>query len=234
MSDPRCLESRSWQVWWLIDAMGDATRDESAAIARRFALIGELDARRAREWEERNLWCTAPYEAVAAEISAAQNISRGRASGQIHYARVLRDELPEVAAVFATGVIDIRMVLTIIARIENVEDEVMPRLDAALARHAPKWMKLSGPKLRDRIDLWVAKFGCLAGVAATAPGRVVLVIAHMLGHLRVQRGLQHILRELVEQPVGADQLDALFLRLRQQLLSQLPLIHFVRHRIECF
>jgi hypothetical protein len=53
----------------------------------------------------------------------------------------LRDELPEVAAVFATGVIDIRMVLTIIARIENVEDEVMPRLDAALARHAPKWIR---------------------------------------------------------------------------------------------
>ena len=84
----------------LIDAMGEATREESAAIARRFALIGELDARRAREWEERNLWCTDPYEAVAAEIAAAQNISRGRASGQIHYARVLRDELPAVAAVF--------------------------------------------------------------------------------------------------------------------------------------
>ena len=50
------------------------------------------------------------------------------------------------------------MVLTIIARTENVKDEVLPRLDAALARHAPKWMKLSGPKLRDRIDLWVAKF----------------------------------------------------------------------------
>ena len=69
--------------------MGEATRDESAAIARRFALIGELDARRARELVERNLWCTDPYEEVAAEIAAAQNISRGRASGQIHYARVL-------------------------------------------------------------------------------------------------------------------------------------------------
>ena len=32
------------------------------------------------------------------------------------------------------------------------------RLDAAFARHAAKWMKLSGPKLRDRLDLWVAKF----------------------------------------------------------------------------
>ena len=34
----------------------------------------------------------------------------------------------------------------------------MARLDEALARHAEKWMRLSGPKLRDRVDLWVAKF----------------------------------------------------------------------------
>jgi hypothetical protein len=142
----------------LVDAMGDATREESAAVARRFALIGELDARRAREWEERNLWCTDPYEAVVAEIAAAQNISRGRASSQVHYARVLRDALPQVAALFATGAIDVRMVMAIIARTENVEDEVRPQLDAALARHCMKWMKLSGSKLRDRIDLWVARF----------------------------------------------------------------------------
>jgi hypothetical protein len=142
----------------LIDAMGEATRDESAAVARRFALIGQLDARRAKEWEERNLWCTDPYEAVTAEISAAQNISRGRASGQVHYARVLRDKLPQVAGVFATGVIDERMVMTIIVRTENVDADVMARMDAALARHCVKWMRLSGPKLRDRIDLWVAKF----------------------------------------------------------------------------
>ena len=161
MSDPRGTIERMFEDFAdaaLIDAMGAATREESAAVARRFALIGQLDARRAREWEERNLWCTDPYEAVAAEVSAAQNISRGRASGQVHYARVLRDELPEVAAVFATGAIDIRMVLTIIARTENVDDEIKPRLDAALARHCVKWMKLSAPKLRDRIDLWVAKF----------------------------------------------------------------------------
>ena len=34
----------------------------------------------------------------------------------------------------------------------------MAELDEAIARHAEKWMKLSGPKLRDRVDLWVAKF----------------------------------------------------------------------------
>jgi hypothetical protein len=82
----------------------------------------------------------------------------GRAVGQIHYGRALGERLPAVARVFVRGVIDFRMVLMIIARTENVEDAVIAELDAVIARHAEKWMKLSKPKLRDRIDLWVAKF----------------------------------------------------------------------------
>ena len=142
----------------LIDAMGEATRAESMAIAARLAAVGELDARRARELAECSLWRTDPYEEVAAEVSAAQNISRGRASGQIHCARELRDRLPAVAAVFASGSIDYRMVSIIITRTENVEHDVMVDLDAALAGHCVKWMRLSAPKLRDRVDLWAAKF----------------------------------------------------------------------------
>jgi hypothetical protein len=57
----------------LIDVMGEASRDESTAIAHRLAAVGEL------------------------------------------YARTLRERLPALAKVFATGVIDFRMVLTIIA-----------------------------------------------------------------------------------------------------------------------
>lgn len=86
------------------------------------------------------------------------NISRGRVSNQIRYARALRERLPAVAKAFATGVIDFRMILTIIARTENVDDEVVPQLDEALARHVAKWMRFSEPKLRDRLDLWAAKF----------------------------------------------------------------------------
>ena len=138
--------------------MGEATRDESTAIAQRLAAVGELDARRAVELAETFYWRSDPFEEVAAEVSAAQNISRARAGGQVHFARVLRDRLPAVARVFATGVIDFRMVATIIARTENVEDEVIAELDEAIARHCIKWMRLSGPKLRDRVDLWVAKF----------------------------------------------------------------------------
>ncbi len=142
----------------LIDAVGEATRAESVAAARRYGLIGALDARRARELVENNLWCTDPFEEVSAEIAAAENISRGRATHEVHTARLLRDRLPQVAAVFGTGVIDERMVLIIISRTENVEDELMPQVDAALAAHCVKWMRHSGPALVNRLDLWVAKF----------------------------------------------------------------------------
>ncbi|WP_019970845.1 HNH endonuclease signature motif containing protein [Mycobacterium sp. 141] len=142
----------------LIDGLGDAARAEAAAVARRLALIGELDARRERELAETIFWRSDPFEEVAAEVSAALTISRTRAGGQIRRARVLRDKLPQVAAVFAAGTIDYRVVCTIIARTTLVEAAVCPQLDAAVARHAPKWMRLSDQKLQDRVDLWVAKY----------------------------------------------------------------------------
>ena len=142
----------------LIDAMGTAARAESAAIAQRLAAVGELYARRTVEWEGRELWCADPFEAVAAEVSAAQNISRGRAGSQIRYSRELRERLPKVAAAFAAGEIDFRMVSTIINRTSNVTESAIVDVDAALARLVPKWMKLSNSKLADRIDHWIAKF----------------------------------------------------------------------------
>ncbi len=107
----------------LLEVMGEATRDESTSIALRLLAVGELYARRAVEWVERGLWCTDPTAAVAAEISAVQNISHARAVGQVSYGRTLRERLPNVARVFVRGTIDMRMVLTIIARTENVEDD---------------------------------------------------------------------------------------------------------------
>ena len=87
----------------LIDAMAESARAESAAVAGRLTAVGELYARRAAEWADRQLWCTDPFEAVAAEVSAAQNISRARAGTQIRQARELRERLPQVSAVFAAG-----------------------------------------------------------------------------------------------------------------------------------
>ncbi len=138
----------------LVEVMGEATRDESTSIALRLLAVGELYARRAVELAEQ----TDPADWVAAEISAVQNISHARAVGQISYGRTLRERLPQVAKVFVRGTIDMRMVLTIIARTENVEDAVIAELDEAIAGQCEKWMKLSKNKLKDRVDKWVAEF----------------------------------------------------------------------------
>jgi uncharacterized protein DUF222 len=146
------------QAAMLIDEIGEASRAESAAVARRLAAVGQLDAIRTVELAECRFWRTDPFEEVCGEIAAAQCISRGRAGKQVYLARALRDDLPAVARIFASGAIDFAMVETIVARTQNVAPESMPRVDAAVARHCVKWMRLSKPKLRDRVDMWVAKY----------------------------------------------------------------------------
>ena len=59
--------------------------------------------------------------------------------------------------------------------------------------------------------------GAVADVARPGTGRVVLLIAQVLGHLLVQRGLEHRLGQLLEQPVRAGQRQTLLLRQPDQL-----------------
>ncbi|MEV0670745.1 HNH endonuclease signature motif containing protein [Mycobacterium sp. NPDC050441] len=141
----------------LIDRISGAARAESTAIAGRLSAIGELDTLREQELAESIFWRTDPFEAVAAEISAALRISRGRAGTQIHHARVLRDKLPLVAARFAVGDIDYRVVRMIIARTGIVDPAVWAGMDEELAARAHRWMRLSERQLRDRVDQWIAK-----------------------------------------------------------------------------
>ena len=144
----------------VIDRMEASSREENAACGRRLAWMGEWYARRAPEDDvDRINWAIDGHSNVVAEISAALNISRGRAAGQLQWAIALRERLPEVAEVFATGAIDFRMMAALVNRSDNVTDPaVLAKLDAAFAAHAPKWMKMSGPKLTERIDMWVERF----------------------------------------------------------------------------
>jgi hypothetical protein len=142
----------------LIEVMGESTRDESTAIAQRLAAVAELFVRRREPLAECRWWMADHCDGVAAEIAAVQHISHARAVAQVQFACNLWHRLPRVARVFMTGVIDYRLVSTIVARTENVEDAVMPGLDSAIAEQCGKWMKLSAPKLRDRVDQWVATF----------------------------------------------------------------------------
>ncbi len=178
--------------WDLVDVMGEATRYESSAVAQRLLCVAEFFERRSGALAELAWCCADSCAAVAAEVSCAQNISHARAVGQVQFACALKYRLPAVAKVFVRGTIDYRMVSMIIARTENVEDEVMAAVDEAIAARVEKWMKLSKKKLRDRVDQWVAKFDA-AGVRvppevednryvdvdAASPG-----MAHLSGHIR--------------------------------------------------
>jgi len=108
---------------------------------------------------ERFNWAVDGHENVVAELAAALGISRGRAGGRLRYAIALRERLPRVAEVFARGAIDFRLMAAVVYRTELVEDRgLIAKLDAAVARHAPRWMRLSTPKVIERIDMWVARF----------------------------------------------------------------------------
>src|SRR6201991_4105214 len=126
----------------VVEAIGSAACEENAACGRRLMAIGELYARRAPEDDvERINWAVDGHANVVAEISAALNISRGRAAAQVRYAIDLRERLPKVAAVFAAGAIDFRMMAELVNRGENVTDaDLLAKLDAAFAQWAPRWM----------------------------------------------------------------------------------------------
>jgi hypothetical protein len=144
----------------VVDAIGAAARDENAACGRKLKWMGELYALRApADDADRISWAVDGHANVVAEISAELNISRGRAAGQLRYAIDLQERLPKVAEVFATGAIDFRMMAELVNRSENVTDpDLQAKLDEAFATWSPTWMKMSGPQLTARIDMWVEKF----------------------------------------------------------------------------
>lgn len=144
----------------VVDALVEAGRGQNMQCARELAAIGELYARRAPDDdEERFCWVVDGHENVVAEVAAALRTSRGRARGRLRHAIALRERLPRVAEVFARGDIDFRLVACLVTRTELVDDaQVMAKIDTAIARHAANWMRLSGPKTAERIDMWVARF----------------------------------------------------------------------------
>ena len=141
-----------------VNAMTFAARCEARAIAERLAAIARLYAIRKQTYLEAGLWRTDVFEAVGAEVSAAQNISRGRAASQVRMAVALQQRLPRVVEAFRRGDIDFRMVKTTLTCTDNVEDDVIADLDEALAPKLARWMRLSDKVLKDRLDQWVAKF----------------------------------------------------------------------------
>lgn len=162
----------------LIDAVGGWARLEAAAAARRLAAIAELAARRAESRPERRRWACDNWDAAAAEVAAAENISHGMAGGQLYLASTLRDRLPRVGALFLDGAISARLVSTIVWRTALVTDaEILRRIDAELAGIAVGLGPLSAVKTATAIDTLIDRHdpAALRRTRIGARGRDVVV-----------------------------------------------------------
>lgn len=141
-----------------VERIGAATRAENAAAGARLVAIGDLDTVRAREPAAREHWAIDPFEAVAAEVSAALEISPGLAGSYLSYARALRDRLPKVGGLLQTGIVSYWMFRTIVYRTDLIEDPaVLAAVDTTLAARIPRWPGLSQARLAGHIDKIVAR-----------------------------------------------------------------------------
>ena len=142
----------------LVDVMRDAVRLESAVTARKFAAAAQLYQRRRAEQdaEDREQWCIDGWEQVAAEIAAAQGISRGRAAGQLRYGLALAERLPKLGALFAAGEVDFRVIAAVVHRSELMADDAaLSRLDGWLTGTAARWGRWSYHKIVEVVDYWI-------------------------------------------------------------------------------
>lgn len=139
----------------LLAEMSAAQRAERASTARRLLAAGRLCQLRmaAVEESDRSQWCIDNIEAVAAEVGAELGISRGRAASQMGYGLDLLERLPKLAAVFAAGEVDFRVIAVAVFRTGLIIDlKVLGAIDTQLARCAPQWNALSQKRLAECVD----------------------------------------------------------------------------------
>ncbi|MEZ0054361.1 hypothetical protein ABIA30_005401, partial [Mycobacterium sp. MAA66] len=100
----------------VVDAIAVAAREENAAGARRLAAIGALYALRAPDDDvERQCWVIDGFTGLVVEVAAALGVSRCRAKAQVERAVTLRERLPQVAAVYANGLVDAVLIAMIVS-----------------------------------------------------------------------------------------------------------------------
>lgn len=156
-------------------------RVENAACAQRLSASADvLEARLSADGsEEREQWCLDNWDAVAAEVAAAQNVSLGVASHQLSLALALRKR-PRVAEAFAAGQLNYRLVNAIVYRTALILDrEAAAKVDSELADAAAGWGSLSVAKLEVAIDYWVDRYDptALRRSESSARGRHVDITA---------------------------------------------------------
>jgi hypothetical protein len=142
-------------------SVGAWARVENAACARRLAAMAdELDRQFSDDGsEEREQWCLDNWDAVAASVAAAQNISLGMAAHQLLIADDLCHRLPRVAEVFNAGAVSYRLIAAVVSRTRLIKDrDALAKVDTEIAAHVTTWGSLSVEKTQNEIDYWVDRY----------------------------------------------------------------------------
>ncbi|GAB7066813.1 DUF222 domain-containing protein [Mycobacterium hodleri] len=141
-------------------ALSSWSRVENAACACRVATMAAMldEAYALSGSADRDQWCLDDFDAVAAHIGAAQNITPGAASHQLLVAIALHERFPRVAAVFAEGLITHALVKTVVQRGALVIDpDALRALDHLLAQAFGDWEPRSVDKTEKAIDFFVGQ-----------------------------------------------------------------------------
>src|SRR6185312_350657 len=162
----------------VVSAIEEWNRIEAAAGARRLHAIAELTRRRCEKEGKRAEWACDGWDSAAAEVAAAMGLRHNKASSQMQIALALRDRLPKVLGLYLEGKVSYRVVSAIVWHTDLVTaDEPMASIDAALAKQAALWGRLSDYKLDQAIEAWVDRYdpGALRRIQSRAKTRCLHV-----------------------------------------------------------
>ncbi|MFB1298166.1 DUF222 domain-containing protein [Mycobacterium sp. pW049] len=154
--------------------IGAWARVENAGAARRLSAMADLLAGKLADKDsaERDQWCLDNWDAVSAEVAAAQGVSMGVASNELLDAWALRERLPRVSEVFASGAISYRHARAVVKRTKLVKDSnALAKIDTEIAAQIAGWGTLSKAKLESEIDYWVDRYDPAAVVRAESADR---------------------------------------------------------------
>lgn len=162
----------------VVAAIASGAREEAAAAARRLAATAEFVHRHADGPTDCAHWSCDNWDAMAAEVAAAQGISHAMASGRMYLAVALRNRVPQVAALLARGDISARLASAIVWHTDLIKDaETLRLVDTLLARDAARFGPMSAGKTAQAIDAIVDQHdpGALRRTRATARSRQVVI-----------------------------------------------------------
>lgn len=162
-----------------LQRMCSAARAEACAAAQRLVAIGDLvSLRMAQDGGASEDWALDVTDAVAIEVSAALNISRGLAASHVRYAHALRVQLPKLGRAFIAGDIDEAVFRAAVFRTGLItDDDILAAVDEQLSVRLPRWGVMSRRQLAARIDKIVARVdrGAVRRRRGRVAGREVFV-----------------------------------------------------------